>query len=72
MQFVLNLPFIVACKGYECPRGSICKVCNQTGMLYCDYSCSIENGGCSQGERCTVASTCASGECCKGVVECQG
>ena len=69
---VLKFPFIVECEGHKCPKGSICKVCNQTGMPYCAYSCSIDNGGCSQNSRCTRTSTCAPGECCEGVVECQG
>ena len=63
--------FVIACTELQCPNGSICRVCNHTGMPYCEYSCTIDNGGCSQGARCVEQTAeCASDECCSPVVTC--
>ena len=73
----INLSFIiiVACLSNKCPPGSHCKVCNETHLPYCEYSCTIDNGGCDQNEQCTEVDvpTCNDGECCSPVnTTCQG
>jgi len=50
-------------------------VCNETHLPYCEYSCTIDNGGCDQNEQCTEVDvpTCNDGECCSPVnTTCQG
>ena len=39
---------IIDCLNSECPIGSECRVCDTTGLPYCEYSCTIDNGGCGQ------------------------
>lgn len=65
--------FIVACTGFTCPNGSRCRVCEKTGLAYCDFSCSIKNGGCPKGEPCgETPVSCPPGQCCSSVnITCQ-
>ena len=44
---------IIDCLNSECPIGSECRVCDTTGLPYCEYSCTIDNGGCGPAARCT-------------------
>ena len=59
----------------KCPTGSQCKLCNETGLLYCEYSCAVDNGGCCEGRLCTTVGvpSCNDGECCSPVeIICEG
>ena len=71
---ILKFPFIAACTGFACPNGSICRECAKTGMPYCEYSCSINNGGCLEGTTCRETPImCPPGQCCSSVnVTCEG
>ena len=71
---LLKFPFITVCTGFPCPSGSICRECQQTGSAYCEYSCSINNGGCPEGATCReTPNTCPPGQCCSLVnVTCEG
>ena len=65
----------VACLLRECPPGTICRICEETGEAYCEYSCAVDNGGCPEGVRCTEVEvpTCDPGQCCSHVnVTCSG
>ena len=65
--------FIAACTGFKCPTGSTCKVCEETGTAYCEFSCSIDNGGCPAGSTCTESAvTCPPGQCCSPQIDCEG
>ena len=44
---------VTDCLNYQCPIGSECKVCDTTGLPYCEYSCAIDNGGCRAEALCT-------------------
>ena len=72
----IHLPLIfpiAACTGFKCPPGSECKVCGLTNTAYCDFSCSIDNGGCPEDETCTeVAVPCPPGVCCSANITCGG
>ena len=60
---------------YNCPPGSRCKVCNETGLPYCEYSCTVDNGGCNKGVKCIEEDiiSCNAGECCSPVrINCEG
>ena len=62
----------IAC---SCPPGSNCTICEATGERYCNYSCAIDNGGCTDAEQCTEVAVpdCNPGECCSPVnVTCSG
>ena len=62
------------CLRHQCPPGSVCKVCPQTNLPYCEYSCKYDNGGCG-GIECTEVDipTCNPGQCCSPVnVTCEG
>ena len=71
---LLKFPFITVCTGFPCPSGSICRECQQTGSAYCEYSCSINNGGCPEGATCReTPNACPPGQCCSLVnVTCEG
>ena len=65
----------VACLNHQCPSGSECKVCNDTGLPYCEYSCAVDNGGCDEGRRCVEVDvpSCGADQCCSHVnITCQG
>ena len=69
---------ILACLSLQCPTGSTCKLCTETGLRlpYCEYSCSVNNGGCGEESQCSevaTTSSCSPGECCPSVnITCQG
>ena len=65
----------VGCALHQCPPGSVCKVCNQTNVPYCEYSCKYDNGGCGEASQCTEVDipTCNPGQCCSPVnITCEG
>ena len=65
----------IVCSIYTCPPGSQCKVCNETGLPYCVYSCAIDNGGCGEEIQCIEEDivSCNVGECCSPVrINCEG
>ena len=65
----------IVCSVYNCPPGSECNVCNETGLPYCEYSCAIDNGGCGEGVNCIEENipSCNFGECCSPVkINCEG
>ena len=64
----------LACVGFTCPSGSTCRVCEETGEAYCEYSCDMDNGGCSADTTCTETPiTCPPGQCCSSVnITCEG
>ena len=65
--------FIAACIGFVCPRGSICRVCEQNGNAYCEFSCSIDNGGCPSESTCAESGVaCPTGQCCSPQIDCEG
>ena len=71
----MKYTYTVACLNHHCPSGSECKVCNATGQPYCEYSCSIDNGGCGEGRWCAEVDvpTYNSDQCCSSVnITCQG
>jgi len=64
----------VACISTQCPRGSVCRVCNRTRRAYCEYTCARDNGGCDTGSQCieVYVPTCSPGQCCSPVnITCQ-
>ena len=62
----------VACLSHQCPTGSECKVCNATGLPYCEYSCTVDNGGCAEGSRCSLSQVmCPPDQCCSPSIACQ-
>ena len=69
------LLYFIACILQPCPTGSNCTICEATGERYCNYSCAIDNGGCTDLEQCTEVAVpdCNPGECCSPVnVTCSG
>ena len=60
---------LLACISTQCPRGSVCNVCNETRRAYCEYTCAVNNGGCDEGSRCIEVDipTCSPGQCCSPV-----
>ena len=67
--------YVDDCSTHKCPTGSQCKVCNETGLPYCVYSCDIDNGGCDDERLCIEvdAPSCIAGDCCSPVnVTCDG
>ena len=65
--------FIAACIGFVCPRGSTCRVCEETGNAYCKFSCSIDNGGCPPRSTCAESGvTCPPDQCCSPQIDCEG
>ena len=66
---------LLACFLTQCPNGSRCITCNDSGTAYCKKSCDYENGGCNEGRRCVevVVPTCSPGQCCSRVdIRCPG
>ena len=57
------------CLSLQCPNGSRCRVWNETGEPYCEYSCAVSNGGCDEGSQCIEVDvpTCSPGQCCSPV-----
>ena len=52
------------CTGFECPTGSQCKVYEPTDEPFCEPSCDLDNGGCSDGEMCSLVNvTCVRAPC---------
>ena len=71
---IRKFPFVVtvACLSYQCPTGSQCRMCNTTGLPYCEYSCDVDNGGCAEGLQCSQSQvTCAPNQCCSPSITCQ-
>ena len=65
--------FIAACIGVVCPNGSHCRVCEANGNAYCEFSCSVDNGGCPAGSTCTESGiTCPPDQCCSPQINCEG
>ena len=65
----------VACILSPCPNGSMCKICSETGIRYCEYTCVVDNGGCDEGSQCIEVDVpeCSPGQCCSPVnITCQG
>ena len=53
----------------------MCKKCNNTNETYCEYSCTVDNGGCPEGSQCSEVAvpTCNPGQCCSRInVTCSG
>ena len=74
-MLLAKFSFITACTQFPCPRGSVCKVCNDTREAYCEYTCADDNGGCDEGSQCIEVDvpTCSPGQCCSPVnITCQG
>ena len=64
-----------ACLSQQCPTGTICRVCEETGKAYCEYSCAVGNGGCPEGAQCAEVAvpTCKPDQCCSHVnITCSG
>ena len=50
----------------------MCRVCELNGRAYCDFSCSLDNGGCNEGETCREEEvTCPPGQCCSKSIDCE-
>ena len=65
----------VACLSKQCPTGTICTICEETNVTYCEYSCDVDNGGCPEGSQCAEVAvpTCNPGHCCSRVnITCSG
>ena len=65
----------VACLSHQCPPGSRCEICKETGLPYCVFSCAIDNGGCEVGNQCAEVAvpSCMPGQCCSPVnITCSG
>ena len=63
------------CSTHECPNGSQCKLCSETGLPCCEYSCAVDNGGCGEGRLCTTVDvpSCNDGEgCSPDNITCEG
>ena len=57
----------------NCPRGTHCKVDETVHQAYCEGSCNLNNGGCSDNEVCSLLQpvTCEDAPC-PSVVQCTG
>ena len=65
----------VACLSQQCPAGAMCKICEETNETYCEYSCTVDNGGCPRTSQCAEVAvpTCNPGQCCSHVnITCSG
>ena len=73
MTLVMTCVLItVACLNHDCPKGSKCEICQETGDPYCVYSCE-NNGRCDAGQRCELKEPEICGnECCSPITECIG
>ena len=53
-----------ACEGAICPTGSQCEVNQTVRQAYCEPSCDLDNGGCSDDQICSLQQvTCESFPC---------
>ena len=52
------------------PNKTICRICEETNEIYCEYSCTVDNGGCPRGSQCAEVDvpTCNPGQCCSHVI----
>ena len=57
----------------NCPRGTHCKVDETVHRAYCEGSCDLNNGGCSDNEVCSLLQpvTCEDAPC-PSIVQCTG
>ena len=55
-MYICTFTASTICQKYQCPNESKCKICNATGLPYCEYSCTINNGGCGAEALCTEVS----------------
>ena len=72
---LLTCACFIACLLQPCPPGSNCTICEANRERYCNYSCAIDNGGCTDEEQCTEVAVpdCNPGQCCSPVnVNCSG
>jgi len=54
----------------NCPRGSQCKVDQTVHEAYCEPSCDLDNGGCTDDEVCSLQQATCIGGPCPPVVQC--
>ena len=73
MSLHVQLYINVGCNNItiNCARGSRCKVDETVHRAYCEPSCDLDNGGCTDNEVCSLQQqhTCTSGPC-PPVVKC--
>ena len=58
------------CEIKKCPAGSRCKIFEPTGEAFCEPSCSIDNGGCSSCQSCSLREVQCVRAPCPPVVQC--
>ena len=51
---LMCFPTANPCANHTCPTGSRCRVFKPTGEAFCEPSCSINNGGCSANQTCSL------------------
>ena len=80
MQALFCLPtqyfftFYTACEDVTtCSIGEQCKINHTSHSTYCKPSCDLDNGGCADGEVCSlVQSQTCTGSSCLPLVKCSG
>ena len=58
------------CKSVRCRTGSRCKIYKPTGEAFCEASCDLDNGGCSDNEQCSLQDVQCVRAPCPPVVKC--
>ena len=56
----------------DCPIGHTCEVYEPTSELYCQPSCDLDNGGCSDDQECSLVEVQCFKAPCPPVVQCVG
>ena len=61
---IMLTPATNPCAAVQCLKGSRCEVFEPTGEPFCTPSCAIDNGGCPDGQICTIQDvTCVRAPC---------
>ena len=66
---------VLVTEALRCPPGTIRRICEETNETYCEYSCTVDNGGCPEDAQCVEVAvpTCNPGQCCSCVnITCLG
>ena len=53
-HFAFKIAVDNACDRLDCSPNAVCKIFEPTGEAFCEPSCSLNNGGCQDGETCSV------------------